>query len=759
MNFAAVYRLSFYLMLTLATLSLSIDATDQNPIAMLYPVAVAVAGGLAFVTVDRNPRLGLEKSTADLLSLASLALVYLELRFDENLVILAWTHWLVYLQIIMIFLPKTIRGDWRLFGVSVLQVVVGGFISQSDVEGMALISWAICSLWVLALFTLHREAIRATLPAGVKWTPALDPREPYPKLIDPAFLFSAARIAFTTLALGGVIFLAMPRRPTLGSPAFGDSQGKHLTGFDDEVQLGQLGEILENDSVVMTVVLSDKQTGKTVQPKEELLFRGVSLVRYTRGRWRRLPGRADDVRSLPIKDRPANIIVQNIRLEPTDNTNLFALKPILLAEAGQYRTGAPRPVTIDMLDGSITRQQRGNNLALDYRVESDARLSAPQPGLDYPDRPLRLELSRIDNAALRDRLRAIALPVIEGVPPTDVASIARKLESFLRDSGKFHYTLAMDVVDQNVDPVLDFLDNRKEGHCEYFASALALMLRSLGIPARVVNGFRGGDLNDLSNAWIVRQKHAHSWVEALVNPPPLIPYDKTYKAEWLVLDPTPALERAESISKVGGVPGSFRQITDFARYVWAFYVVGFNAERQRKFIYEPIQELFRQARVGYRLIWDFLKKSFAWVFDFPNVGALFSPRGFLVAFGLLLLGFGFYRIGRWFVGRVWRRFRGAEVDDSMLATGTLFYRRLVDLLRTYGVERPPHETPREFAARAAKKLCEMGPETQAVADVPPRVVDAFYRIRFGRHDLTEGDLDQLETRLDALEARIQPRST
>ena len=74
----------------------------------------------------------------------------------------------------------------------------------------------------------------------------------------------------------------------------------------------------------------------------------------------------------------------------------------------------------------------------------------------------------------------------------------RALEIYLRDSGEFGYTLEMNVVDPSLDPVEDFLVNRKEGHCEYFASALALLLRSIDIPARMVNGFKGGDWNELT---------------------------------------------------------------------------------------------------------------------------------------------------------------------------------------------------------------------------------------------------------------------
>ena len=160
MKFEAIYRASFYLMLTFATLVLSIDATDESPFAMLYPVAVGVAGIIAFVTVDRNPRISLSRDAANWLALGTLIPSYVEWYLDENLLLLAAAHWLVYLMLVKMFLPKTVEDDWFLFLLGLVQVLVGGVMSQSDKVGMALFVWALLSLWVLTLFALHREALR-----------------------------------------------------------------------------------------------------------------------------------------------------------------------------------------------------------------------------------------------------------------------------------------------------------------------------------------------------------------------------------------------------------------------------------------------------------------------------------------------------------------------------------------------------------------------------------------------------------------------
>ena len=91
---------------------------------------------------------------------------------------------------------------------------------------------------------------------------------------------------------------------------------------------------------------------------------------------------------------------------------------------------------------------------------------------------------------------------------------ARALEAYLSSQGGFGYSLAPVPRDRVLDPIEDFVTLHRVGHCEYFASALTLMLRSVGIPSRMVMGFKGGDWNDLGRFYQVRQLHTHAWVEA-----------------------------------------------------------------------------------------------------------------------------------------------------------------------------------------------------------------------------------------------------
>ena len=411
-----------------------------------------------------------------------------------------------------------------------------------------------------------------------------DRSEPYVGLLDLPFAFSTARVAAITLALGGMIFLATPRRTSMGTSQSTGLTGKHLTGFDDEIKLGELGEILENDSPVMSVEMADRK-GERVQPdlNIENRWRGVTMDSYDGGRWTRSHFK-DNGYTFGHTERwkELRIIRQTIKLEPTDSSVLFGLRPICNADAADKRLG------LNEADGALFRADP-RAVTFDYIVDSLEDSTIPQPGEQYPSEPYLKKLLAIPEE-LKRKFRPLALAQIKDLPKKDAKSQVEAIERYLRDSGEFQYSLQMESADPNIDPVEDFLFSRKTGHCEYFASALTLMLRSIDIPARMINGFKGGDYNAIARITTVRQKHAHSWVEALVDRTPNLEQQPV----WVTLDPTPADQRNASVAKVGGFANNFYQVTDFVRYVWVFYVVGFNSDRQDRFLYGPIRRLIRR---------------------------------------------------------------------------------------------------------------------------------------------------------------------
>ncbi len=757
MNFTNIYRISLYTMLVFATFVLSVDSVDVS-YSMLFPFASAAVAILAFLTVDRNDSMALPVGLINFLSLASIPLAAAEYLLNPaDITLPALGHWLVYLQLILMFRPKSVKKDWELFLLGLVQVMVGTVVSQSDSVGISLMIWAILALWVLGLFSLQRDAFRAReLNPTSRPDPPRD-AELYPGLLNLPFLLSAVRVTATTLALGGVIFLAMPRRQTMPRSRGHDVSTQHLTGFDDEVQLGQLGEILESDNVVMTVALSNERHER-LAPNGEPLWRGVTMTKYEAGRWFRQISRRFSSPSITPSNMEAYSsgpqIIQEIKLESNDSNVLFGMRPIIKVNSTRRYNYSSDP-ELSLVDGTISRMDPRPGV-YDYVVTSSEDSSLPQPRERIPDPFVRKNVLLAVPEHIREPLRAIAERVIERLPAerrSDPGAKARALELYLRQDGGFSYTLKLEVVDPTIDPVLDFLINRKSGHCEYFASALTLLLRSVGIPARMVNGFKGGDYNDLARIVYVRQKHAHSWVEAYLGDDA-----DEHSPNWLTLDPTPGNARDESVARVGGFRGNFRQITDLLRFIWVFYVVGYNSDRQNRLLYEPVRALLDEARRGFAMMGEQLQKAHVWllkILHFESTGSLISPRGFIVSFVGLLLLVGIFQGLHWTTRKLLRWWRGPDEDSAAASLGAVYYRRLAQLLADCGLERPPAETQEEFARRAMVFLKARGSSTETVADVPELVVRAFYRVRFGHLDLLPTDLARLDDRLDALAANLK----
>jgi transglutaminase-like putative cysteine protease len=735
-------------MLTVAAMIVCGDSAGSRLDSLLL-FAVPLAGILAFFSVDQRPRLGLPRDVANLLALGTLGLLFLEYRTNESQLIRCLGHWIISLQLIKYFLPKTAEDDWFLFLLGLTEVLIGTVVNQSDNVGLLLFLWAFLAVWVLGLFFLQREANRfvgdeaqATIVSQSGGGP-----DPYHGLFDFAYLTTTLRVLGVTLLLGGLFFLLLPRQQGVTRARASGTMARHIAGFDEEVKLGQLGEILENDSVVMSVEFAD-EARKPVVPEQEPLFRGVALTRYENGHWWRPQVRSlQTIVALKIfRNNGAvrrQVIRQIIKLEPNDSATLFAMRPVL-----ELTAKSPLPPVLNPIDGTIFRPDpRGS---YDYEVLSDVDVNAPQENESQltEDRlgPL-LEMEPSLNA----RLREIAIPLLEGLPEQGLENItlrARALESYLRDSHNFSYTLQMGRSDPNVDPVEDFLLNRRKGHCEYFASALTLLLRSAGIPSRMINGFKGGDWNELTQSMNVRQKHAHSWVEAYVGK------DENGVPYWITLDPTPALDRDESVAQVGGIGSSFRTLTDMVRYVWVFYILGYDSARQNRLIYQPIRFTVQKVREGYATIWGALRNGFARLFAFQSLDSFISIRGFFVSFIVLLAVAMLARLARFVWSRLLSWWRGAAEDSIGLTAGILFYRRMAQMLADYDLERTSAETQREFAVRAARFLTGHGAQTESVAEVPQRVVEAFYRVRFGRGDLDPDTLQELESNLDLLQSRL-----
>ena len=281
---------------------------------------------------------------------------------------------------------------------------------------------------------------------------------------------------------------------------------------------------------------------------------------------------------------------------------------------------------------------------------------------------------------------------------SDPLETARRLTTFL--SREFRYTLSLERVTA-VDPVEEFLFVRRAGNCEYFAAALAVMLRSLDIPARVVNGFQRGEWNPYGRYYMVRLRDAHSWVEAWTGP-----------AGWVTLDPSPRIAAPTT-----DVFGSARLYLDSLRLRWHRYVINWSLRDQL----EVAVAIRRQATTWRR-----------WRLD--ELDALSGGR--LVVAALVLLGAGA-------VGWAWYRRRPADARPAATAPPA-FYARALRRLGRRGLAPAAAETAREFAERVARQApgCALPFAT---------VTAAYERCRFAGLPLASRDAADVEAALATLD--------
>jgi hypothetical protein len=317
--------------------------------------------------------------------------------------------------------------------------------------------------------------------------------------------------------------------------------------------------------------------------------------------------------------------------------------------------------------------------------------------------------------------------------------VARAVSDYFAHSGEFSYQLEMRRVDGKMDPIEDFLRNTRTGFCEHYAAGLALVLRSVGIPTRVVVGFRGaeaqGETPGMEGVYLVRQSDAHSWVEALVTRPGPDGVPEPY---WLALDPTPAgdARAATSFSWLKWWRSNQQKLRDF----WKNLVLDYNIDRQQ----DGLAAIGRY--VGLDKAWNSSEAVMTWIGDEVLTGRLFGRRWPWLAIPPL---FGF---GMWGLRRRKRSRPGLVVLPSGEAA---FYGRWLALIAGYlRVERQPSQTPREFGETVRQAL-NLLPGAAAAQDVSRRVVDLYYRVLFGGRTLTSGERAAIERDVADLEPALR----
>jgi hypothetical protein len=637
---------------------------------------------------------------------------------------------LMALVLVKLFRPRVPGDFWRLHGLGLLQVGLGCVLATGPAFGVLLPAYLACGLASLALhYRLPGSDARVAWwlgPFTLRWTLA---------------------VAVPALAL----FLLTPRRDEAPWEPLGRFSPERprptraQAGLGPEINLNQTGAVELDDEVALQVTAEDD----TGQAKRDLpadqRWRGLVLDFYESGKWTTeaqlvgMPAGVRPQRQLPDFGPGQYFLTFTVR--PRQAGGLVLAEPVrfgppparlpVVGVAGHGRQGLFFELSGTVLPLLFTGKQEYRYRQVVPPQADPMRMPAERLDNLYVERLTRQRVPGLDEWTInllrrlagdpRYRLPASLRPALAGptrsflLEPDEWEPVARALTDYLSASGEYTYSLELSRQDLDADPVMDFLCNVKQGHCERYATALALMLRSVGIPARLVKGFKGADAQG-DGTYLIRHSHAHAWVEALVprRPPPPVPAPGGGTGggfDWLTLDATAGRDAP--------APAAF----SLARWwesgqrnglmLWRELILGYNAEEQA--------DLWDSLDVG-RYATTAVKVGLAFL------GALTA------AAGLLLL-------------HRWARRRSVRRPRSRSAVA--FYRRLVALLARHALRPQPAQTPREFG-RAARRFLEARPGAAVLADLPERVAELFYRVRFGGRPLDGAEGRDLDAELDRL---------
>jgi transglutaminase-like putative cysteine protease len=498
--------------------------------------------------------------------------------------------------------------------------------------------------------------------------------------------FSLARVTpglvLMILVGAAAVFFLLPRMSTgyLGGYSFGTDLS---TGFSDRVQLGQIGQIQQSNAVVMHVEIDGDREGRYA-----LNWRGVALENFDGRNWTNpreqymlyrggdgsfaIPLLSQGVaQALSTRDRVVpgkltRVIHYRVLMEPI-GTNIFFLAPWARRVKGAYRT-----LQIDS-GGAVSDSDSQRSVSI---YEADSDISTPSPA----------ELREASGSLPQFTLAYLQLPRLDPRIPQLAAQVtgsaasnydkATALELYLRTHYGYTLQLPRSLV---ADPLANFLFDRKQGHCEYFASSMAVMLRTLGVPARVVNGFRSDEFNDLTSNYVVRAKNAHSWVEA---------FFPGYG--WVTFDPTPA----GAIESPQGWERALLYL-DAASSFWREWVISYDTSHQNILG----QSMLHGTRGSWERVRMWARLRYARLLSWARKGQRgmeLAPGRWLgvsVVVALLLLVLA--NAGR--IGRMIRTRRlHAHPERSPDEAAAMWYERMSRFLERRGVRKSTTQTAREF---------------------------------------------------------------
>jgi transglutaminase-like putative cysteine protease len=656
------FQLTLYLLVITGFATLASTGGLDIPTTLIGGALLLLRGYLLF---QRQQLIISERWTSPL-TLSYFAFFAIDYLLISRGFLPATVHLAVFALMIRMFSLRRERDYLTLAILAFLMVLAAAVLT---VDSVFLICFALFLLTAAATAILM-EMRRSSHSAKIQAKVAIQE--------DRQFAVSLTRTApalMLMILMGtAAVFFLLPRMSAgyFGAYSFGTD---FASGFSDRVQLGQIGRIQQSNAVVMHVQIDGDTNGH-----HDLYWRGVALSDFDGRTWSKpqdqfvLQRSPDNSFAIPtfgneiLNSAGAHQLLHyRVVMEPI-GANVFFLAPWARSVTGPYRSvAADRSGAVFNFDlqHAITDYEAVSDIAVPSATELRGA------GSDYPGfiTATYLRLPPVD-----PRVPALAIEMA-GSAGNDFDKAVR-IANYLRT--RYGYTLQLPSA-VSEDPIADFLFKHKKGHCEYFASSMAILLRTLGIPSRVVNGFRSDEFNDLTGNYVVRAKDAHSWVEA---------YFPGYG--WYPFDPTPA----GAVATPQGW-GRVALYLDAMASFWREWIVSYDSSHQYVLGQAALnggRDLWEGARGWARSHYDSMLR---WARRSQGQIELSPGRWTAIGLGALFLLFFICNIGR--ISRsLHRQWLRAHPERSPQQSAAIWYERMTCAVARRGVQRSAAQTPCEF---------------------------------------------------------------
>ncbi len=661
------------LLLMLATGFATLASTGSLDIVSVALVSLALAVRLWGYTQKRDLRLS--PRAVNRFALLYLLFFVLDLLlFSAGRTLLdsmlkATVHLVLFTTVIKVFSARTHRDDAYLAMLSFLMILSSAILTVNTTYLAFFVLYTVFVISSLICYEIKRSMDRSRGSPIVVFSRN-------PSSLKRALGKTTVGLTLGMVALAALLFFAIPRYRSGYLMGLG-TKPQNITGFSESVDLGDIGRILRSKAVVMRV-LPDGDPRQF----QGLKWRGVAFDSFDGTHWYNdntqqtpLPPAAEERFILPPQpgsaNRPERLLHYRILLSPISSDVLFA------AAVPHEIIGRMRLLTVDGT-GSLHDSQHLFS-PIQYKVWSQVGLPSPallradRGGFSSSFRNIYLSLPpRLD-----PRVRKLAEKVtLNATNPYDRAAA---IQGYLRNS--FQYTLNPPR-SQLSDPIPNFLFVSQKGYCEYFASAMAVMLRTLGIPARLVNGFQTGAYNRFGKDFIIRDRDAHSWVEVYFPHYGWIPFDPTPP------DPNPA------------IASPWTDYIDTMELFWTTWIINYDFSHQLQIA----QSMEWNSRRFHHSIHRHLDLLRLWLIGKPSrFGRQFiNNKALLVLVACSLLASLLLAGRKWSLTEMRFHWAWARRSHQRLLSpqeATMTYERFLSLMGKRGYQKGAAETPQEFAGK------------------------------------------------------------